>query len=266
MKKLLSMLLIVTMLFTFAGCKGNDNTANDTSKTDAEYVLEKGTLVVGITDFEPMDYRDESGEWVGFDADMAKGFAEKLGVDVEFIEIDWDNKIFELNSKQIDCVWNGMTLTDEVVSSMECSNAYSNNSQVVVVKDATKYSSVNDLVGATVAVEAGSAGSEELDNCNVECEKLEVKTQADALLEVYSGTSDACVIDYAMAAAMIKPGSSYEGLSVIDNLNAELYGVGFRKDSDLAQKLNDYFKETYGNGKLMEVANTYGIQDTIITQ
>ena len=100
---------------------------------DIAYIKEKGTLVVGITDFAPMDYKDESGQWIGFDADMARKVAEKLGVEVQFVEIDWDNKIMELNSKNIDVVWNGMTLTTEVTEAMECTNAYCNNAQVIVV-------------------------------------------------------------------------------------------------------------------------------------
>lgn len=101
--------------------------------SDVAYIQNKGSLIVGMTDFEPMDYKDDNGEWIGFDADMAKLAAEKLGVEVQFVEIDWDNKIMELDSKNIDVVWNGMTLTDEVTSSMECTNAYCNNAQVVVV-------------------------------------------------------------------------------------------------------------------------------------
>lgn len=101
--------------------------------SDVAYIQDKGSLIVGMTDFEPMDYKGDNGEWIGFDADMAKLVAEKLGVEVQFVEIDWDNKIMELDSKNIDVVWNGMTLTDEVTSSMECTNAYCNNAQVVVV-------------------------------------------------------------------------------------------------------------------------------------
>lgn len=100
---------------------------------DVAYIQGKGTLIVGITDFAPMDYKDDSGEWIGFDADMARMVAEKLGVEAQFVEIDWDNKIMELESKSIDVVWNGMTLTDEVKAAMECTNAYCNNAQVVVV-------------------------------------------------------------------------------------------------------------------------------------
>jgi len=102
--------------------------------SDVAYIQGKGTLIVGITDFAPMDYKDASGEWIGFDADMARIVAEKLGVEVQFVEIDWDNKIMELDSKNIDVVWNGMTLTAEVKAAMECSNAYCNNAQVVITK------------------------------------------------------------------------------------------------------------------------------------
>lgn len=101
---------------------------------DVAYIQGKGTLIVGITDFAPMDYKDDNGEWIGFDADMAKLVAEKLGVSIEFVEIDWDNKVFELDGKAIDVVWNGMTLTDAVMETMACTNAYCNNAQVVIVK------------------------------------------------------------------------------------------------------------------------------------
>jgi polar amino acid transport system substrate-binding protein len=112
--------------------EASDFTASETD-SDVEYIQGKGTLIVGITDFEPMDYKDDNGEWIGFDADMAKLVAEKLGVEVQFVEIDWDNKIMELDSKNIDVVWNGMTLTSETTEAMECTNAYCNNAQVVVV-------------------------------------------------------------------------------------------------------------------------------------
>ena len=102
--------------------------------SDVEYIKGKGTLVVGITDFAPMDYKDKSGEWIGFDADMARLVAEKLGVECKFVEIgDWDGKIMELDSKNLDVVWNGMTLTEEVLNGMECTNPYCKNAQVVVV-------------------------------------------------------------------------------------------------------------------------------------
>ena len=148
---------------TTADAEATEDTAADTAsdaESDLAYVKEKGTLVVGITEFEPMDYKDENGEWIGFDADMAKAFAESLGVTAEFQVIDWDNKILELDGKTIDCVWNGMTLTDEVTSAMECTNAYLNNAQVVVVPAdvAEQYQDEESLKDLSFAVEAGSAG------------------------------------------------------------------------------------------------------------
>ncbi len=104
------------------------------SDSDVAYIQDKGKLIVGITEFEPMDYKDANGEWIGFDADMAKLVAEKLGVEIEFVVIDWDMKVNELDSKNIDVVWNGMTLTEGVMAAMECTNAYCENAQVVITK------------------------------------------------------------------------------------------------------------------------------------
>ena len=100
---------------------------------DVAYIKEKGKMVVGMTEFAPMDYRGEKDDWIGFDADLAKLVAEKLGVEIEFVVLDWDMKIMELNSKNVDVLWNGMTLTDEVLNSMATTNAYCKNAQVIVV-------------------------------------------------------------------------------------------------------------------------------------
>ena len=236
------------------------------AETDMEYVKAKGKLVVGITDFAPMDYKDESGAWVGFDADVAKAFAESLGVEVEFIEIEWDNKILELDSKAIDCVWNGMTLTDEVKSAMETSAAYCNNAQVVVLAaaKAADYADVSALSGLTFAVEAGSAGEAEIDALGYN--KVSVTSQAAALMEVAGGTADAAVIDALMAAAMVGEGTNYASLTYTLALNSEEYGVGFRKGSDLAAALNDYLKAAYADGSLIGVAEAYGVQAALIAQ
>lgn len=240
------------------------DTASDES--DLAYVQGKGTLVVGITDFEPMDYKDESGNWIGFDADMASAFAESLGVSAEFVEIDWDNKIMELDGKTIDCVWNGMTLTDEVKSAMECSNAYCNNAQIVIVPADKKdqYQDVDSLSDLTFAVEAGSAGEAEVTALGLTC--TPVKAQSDALMEVAAGTSDAAVIDSLMAAAMVGEGTGYENLTYTVGLNSEEYGVGFRKGSDLAKALNEFFAASYADGTMTETAETYGVQAAVIAQ
>ena len=240
-----------------------EDTAAD-AKSDLTYVKEKGTLVVGITEFEPMDYKDENGEWIGFDADMAKAFAESLGVTAEFQVIDWDNKILELEGKTIDCVWNGMTLTDEVTSAMECTNAYLNNAQVVVVPAdvADQYQDEESLKDLSFAVEAGSAGEAEVSALGLNY--TPVSSQADALMEVASKSSDAAVIDSLMAGAMIGEGTGYADLTYTIGLNSEEYGVGFRKGSDLAAALNDYFTTSLEDGSMEKVAETYGVQAALI--
>lgn len=281
MKKLMALLLTGCMLAaTVVGCGAKEEAATDAPaveetvevedtadvESDLAYVKEKGVLVVGITDFAPMDYKNEAGEWIGFDADMAKGFAEKLGVEVEFVEIDWDNKILELDGKTIDCVWNGMTLTDEVKAAMDCSNAYCNNAQVVIVPadKAADYQTVESLEGLVFAVEAGSAGEKEVTALGLDC--TPVKAQSDALMEVAAGTSDAAVIDSLMAAAMVGEGTGYADLTYTVGLNSEEYGVGFRKGSDLVAELNAYFVESYAAGTMQECATTYGVDAALVEQ
>ncbi|MFQ7242509.1 transporter substrate-binding domain-containing protein [Agathobaculum sp.] len=276
-KKLLALLLAGAMSASLlAGCGGGNtnatentdsNTAENTeTESDLAYVQEKGTLVVGITEFEPMDYQNADGEWIGFDADMAKAFAKSLGVTAEFQVIDWDNKVMELDGKTIDVVWNGMTLTDEVTSAMECTNAYCNNAQVVIVPSdvADQYQDVDSVKGLSFAVESGSAGMAEVQALGATY--TEVSDQATALMEVASGTSDAAVIDSLMAAAMVGEGTSYADLTYTVGLNSEEYGVGFRKGSDLAEKLNEFFKTSYDDGTMMQIAEQYGVQAAIIEQ
>ena len=234
------------------------------AESDLDYVKGKGALVIGYTVYAPMNYTDDNGEFTGFDADMAKAFAESLGVEVEFLEINWDNKVMELDGKSIDCVWNGMTLTDEVKSGASTSEPYCNNGQVVVVPadKAEDYQSVESLSGLSFAVENGSAGAEQLDALGLSY--VAKQTQADALLEVASGASDACVIDLLMAGAMIGEGTSYPDLTYTVQLNSEEYGVGFRKGSDLAEAFNTFWEAAYADGTVMTAAETYGVQESLI--
>ena len=282
MKQLLAALMTLIMVFTLAGCGASPassasstppassapsaSSADSAAQSDLAYVQDKGTLVVGITDFAPMDYQDASGDWIGFDADMAKAFAENLGVEVQFQIIDWDNKVMELDGKTIDVVWNGMTLTDEVKSAMACSNAYCNNAQVVIVPadQADQYQTVDSVKALSFAVEAGSAGKEQVEALGADF--TEVQDQATTLLEVKSGTVDAAVIDSLMAAAMVGEGTSYGDLTYTVGLNSEEYGVGFRKGSDLAEELNKFFKASYEDGSMMKIAETYGVQAAVIPQ
>ena len=294
MKKTLSLALALTMALSLAAC-GNSGGSSSSAPADASgsssqadasssaagssstpevvedvaYVQDKGTLVVGITEFEPMDYQNTDGEWIGFDADMAKAFAESLGVEVQFQVIDWDNKIMELDGKTIDVVWNGMTLTDEVTSAMSCSNPYCNNYQVVVVPAdvAADYPDAASMSELNFAVESGSAGEEQAELNGFT--STPVLDQATAVLEVESGTADAAIIDSLMADAMVGEGTSYEDLTYTISLNeeeGEQYGVGFRKGSDLVEKLNQFFVDSYADGTMMELAETYGVQAAIIPQ
>ena len=281
-KKLLALLLAGAMSASLlVGCGGNTDTAatDDTADTteqsteaesDLAYVQDKGTLVVGITDFAPMDYRDDNGEWIGFDADMAKAFAEEIGVEAEFIEINWDNKIMELDTKAIDAVWNGMTLTDEVTTTMNCSDPYCVNAQVLVVPSdvADQYQDAASLTDLNIAVESGSAGQAAAEELGLNF--TAVQSQANALMEVASGASDACVIDLLMAGAMIGEGTSYPDLTYTVNLNeasgadSEYYGVGFRQDSDLTEAFNEFYAAAYADGTVEELATTYGVQESIV--
>ena len=278
-KRLAASLLALSLCFSLAACSGGSSATpapesdapettapveTDSGESDLAYVQTKGTLVVGMTDFAPMDYKDENGEWIGFDADMAKAFAESLGVDVEFLEINWDNKLMELDTKGIDVIWNGMTITDEVTNGASVSEPYCNNGQVVVVPAdvAEDYQTVESLSGLSFAVENGSAGAEQLDLLGLSYTAK--TTQADALLEVASGASDACVIDLLMAGAMIGEGTSYPDLTYTVQLNDEEYGVAFRKGSDLVDAFNEFWASAYADGTVMETATTYGVQESVI--
>ncbi len=287
MKKLTALLLALIMVFTLAACGGeaeepsaapsegaeeSSEPAGESaepdggSESDMAYVQDKGTLIVGITEFEPMDYQDENGEWVGFDADLAKLFAERLGVEAEFQLINWDSKILELDGRAIDVVWNGMTLTDEVLAGMECSNAYLNNAQVVILPadEAESYPDAASMADLQFAVESGSAGEQmAIDNGFA---YTPVVDQATAVLEVQSGTCNAAIIDSLMASAMVGEGTSFADLTYTISLNSEEYGVGFRKGSDLAAELNAFFAELYEAGTLQELADQYGVSAALIEQ
>ena len=288
MKKLWALLLALAMVLSLAACGGTsdgetatddqtteDTATDETTETDSDlaYVQDKGSLVVGITYFTPMDYKAEgSDEWIGFDADLAKLFAESLGVSVEFQEITWDYKVEELNSRAIDCVWNGMTLTEDVVAAMGTSNPYCTNYQTLVYSAdrAAEFEGLTSLEGLNIAVESGSAGEDAA--VALGATTVPVQAQSNALMEVAAGTSDAAVIDVLMAAEMTGEGTSYADLVYSLNLNeaqdlpSEEYGVGFRQGSDLVDAFNTFLAEKVADGTVLEVATTYGLQDAVILE
>lgn len=257
LKKVLAVVLCVLFVSgMFAACSKSNN-----SKSDLDYVKSKGKMVIGVTLYEPMNYKDESGNWTGFDTEFAQAVCEKLGVEAEFIVIDWDNKIFELDSKKIDCAWNGMTLTDEVKESMDCTKPYVKNEQVVVMKaDAVKnYTDVASLKDLTFAAESGSAGEAALKDLSLDANLTSVAAQSDALMEVKSGSVQACVIDNTMANAMTGEGTSYSELAQGISLTSEEYGVGFRKGSDLTAEVDKIIDEMKADGSLQKLADKYNL-------
>ena len=286
MKRMVSLALALILCLSLAACGGQNNAAGSDAggtdstaggeqssgggqaaeESDVAYIQDKGTLVVGITEFAPMDYQDENGEWIGFDADLARKVADALGVEVEFSLIEWGSKLMELDSKTVDCLWNGMTITDEITNGASATNAYATNAQVVVLKAdvAEEYQTVESLAGLNFAVEAGSAGEAAAQEAGLT--HVSVSDQATALMEVSSGTSDACIVDLLMAGAMIGEGTSYPDLTFTVRLAEEEYGVGCRKGSDLAEFINEQLKALYDDGTITALAEQYGIADNIIPQ
>lgn len=259
MKKTLAIILAIMMVFAVLAMTGCTKKDEEVSNSDLAYIQDKGTLVIGITDYAPMNYLDEAGNWTGFDTEFAQAVAAKLGVEANFVEIEWEQKIFEVDSKAIDCVWNGMTLTDEVLLAMDCSVPYVVNAQVVVM-DETKladYTTVESLAGLTFAAEAGSAGAAAITEAGYT--PVEVLTQTDALMEVFAGSVDACVIDITMANAMTGEGTSYADLGYAISLTQEEYGIGFRKGSDTVAKVNEVINELYEDGTLGTLAEKYDL-------
>lgn len=269
MKKVLSVILasvmVLSVLAMFSACSkdsapAEDTTAESDTQSDLAYVQDKGTLIVGITEYEPMNYKDDNGEWTGFDTEYARAVGEKLGVDVEFVEINWDYKYNELDSKSIDCIWNGMTITDEGKEAASISDPYAENAQVVVMKkeNLSKYPDAASLSDLTIAVEGGSAGEKAAAAAGL-TNTVVSNTQALALTEVTSGSCDACIIDLTMANSMTGEGTSNANLGFNIRLESEEYGIAFRKGSDLTAKVNEITDELISDGTLVSLAEKYDI-------
>lgn len=274
MKRLVSAFLAGAMALSLAACGGAASTstvassaasgsaaASETAASDLDYIKEKGKLVIGYTVYEPMNYTDADGNFTGFDTELATAVCEKLGVEPEFVEINWDTKVVELDAKSIDCIWNGMTLTDDIMANTATTKAYAKNAQVVVVKDGTDYASTADLVGKTVVAEAGSAGEAAIegDEDLAQADYVSKSVQTDCLMEVAAGTADAAVLDLTLANAMIGEGTDYASLAIVDELNAEEYGVAFRKGSDAAAAVDAAFDELKADGTMQALAEKYDL-------
>lgn len=286
MKKLLCSMLALSMALGLAACGGSASTASTAPAADAApeaastveeasaaeeapagedsdlaYIQANGKLIIGYTVYAPMNYTDEDGNFTGFDTELATAVCAELGVEPEFVEINWDTKTFELAAKSIDCIWNGMTLTEDILANTACTRAYAKNAQVVVMKDDAAYTGTADLIGATIAVEAGSAGQETIE-ANEDLAQADVVTktvQTDCLMEVAAGTADAAVLDLTLASAMIGEGTDYANLVIVDELNAEEYGVAFRQGSDAAEAVNAAFDRLTADGTMPALAEKYGL-------
>ena len=280
-------ILAVVMCFTLAACgdktdANSDDSLNDGANVsgtvdpsageeepsdeieeatdDLAYIKEKGKMIVGMTVYAPMNYYEDEAKTVltGFDTEFALAVGEKLGVEIEFFEIaDWDNKFVELKTKNIDCVWNGMTITDEALKNSSVSVPYVKNAQVVVMKadKIAEYPDIESMKDLVFVVEQGSAGKDAAEAAGFNY--TEVKYQSDALLEVKSGAADACVIDITMANNMTGEGTSYAELGYSLELSTEEYGISFRKGSDVTAKVNDIIAELKADGTLQALAEKY---------
>ena len=279
MKKLISLLLAAGMTASLAACGSTAAStsseaasseaastaeaaeAETTGESDLQYIKDKGKMTIGYTVYAPMNYTDENGEFVGFDTELATAVCEQLGVEPEFVEINWDTKVVELDAKSIDCIWNGMTLTDDIMANTACTKPYAKNAQVVVMKTGSGYTSTADLVGKTVVAEAGSAGEttiQEDENLS-QADYVSKSVQTDCLMEVAAGTADAAVLDLTLASAMIGEGTDYADLEIVDELNAEEYGVAFRKGSDAAAAVDEAFDALKADGTMQALADKYGL-------
>lgn len=278
MKKVLSIILALVMTFSvvtlFAACSKDNAGDASTAESDLAYVQDKGKLVIGMTLFAPMDYyADENeSELVGFEVEFGKAVCEKLGVEAEFQVISWEAKESELNAKNIDCIWNGLTITPERQETMSISKPYMANKQVLITKseNVDKYKTAGSLEGLTVVAEKESAGEEVVttDEFFKGCNYTAVDSMAKAMMEVKSGTADAAVIDYVTGIGSLGEGTDYENISIVENASFadEQYGIAFRKDSDITAKVNEIIDELIQDGTLEKIAEKYKLGEQLIVE
>lgn len=276
-KTVIVLLLVVAMCFgVMTGC-GSKTTASETDTPAAEatadsdlaYIQANGKMVIGYTDYAPMNYTDDAGNFTGFDTEFAIAVCEKLGVEPEFVEINWDTKEVELNAKSIDCIWNGLTINEERAANMSLSVPYVKNAQVIVVKADSGITGTADLIGKTVVAEIGSAGELQIigdeetepDANLAQANYVGMSKQTDCLLEIKAGTADAAVLDWTLAKTMVGDGTDFADLQMIDGLElaAEEYGIAFRKGSDVTEAVNTAIAELVEDGTLAALAEKYGL-------
>jgi polar amino acid transport system substrate-binding protein len=257
MKKITAILILLAMVLALSACGGNEPEA----APDLEYVQGNGKMIIGYTVYAPMNYTDDAGNFTGFDTELAMLVCEKLGVEPEFLEINWETKEVELNAKSIDCIWNGLTITPERQETMEITQPYVKNAQVVLMKAGSDYQDTSSLIGKSVAAEQSSVGEDAImaDTNLAQAIYVPKTVQTECLLEVKAGTADAAVLDLTLAKTMTGPGTNYEDLEIVDRLAEEDYGVAFRKDSELCNAVNEIFNELTADGTMNALAEKYGL-------
>lgn len=267
-KKLSSITIALIMLLSLGACAAQKpaeptptESANAQAESDFEYIKGKGSIIIGYTVYEPMNFTDSDGKFTGFDTELAEAVCKKLGVKPEFVEINWDTKEVELSAKSIDCIWNGLTITDERKQNMEITAPYVKNAQVVVMKADAEYIDTSSLVGKTVCAEAGSAGESTVSgDANLTKSAYVPKdVQTSCLMEVSAGTAEAAVLDLTLAKSMIGAGTNYANLVIKDRLAVEDYGVAFRKGSDICAMVNKIFEELKADGTMKALADKYSL-------
>ena len=273
MKKLLCMVLVLMMVFSAGAAMAE-------SESDWAYIQGKGKLTIGITLFAPINYYDENNELIGFDTELAKAVCEKLGVEVEFIEINWDSKEIELNSKNIDAIWNGMCITEERKQNMSMSRPYLYNTQAMVMKSDKEADIMADIAGKYVVAEQGSTGEGKLQGTIADDDTVVVSAKeyfkdanytpvdsmAKALMEVKSGIADVALVDSVCALAMVGEGTDYDDLTVNldNNFGLQEYGIGFRVGSDVTELVNNAIIELTKDGTVAQIAEKYGLTDMLV--
>ena len=266
MKKFITLAMALVMSLTLVACTAPTTGSEGASQpevqaTDLETIKNKGEMIIGYTVYEPMNYTDENGVFTGFDTELAEAVCAKLGVTPKFQEIVWETKEVELNAGTIDCVWNGLTIDEDRKATMEITDPYVVNAQVVVMLKDAAYENTASLIGKNVCAEQGSAGQTTIeDDANLAQATFVPKTvQTDCLMEVAAGTCDAAVLDITLANAMIGEGTDYANLVIVDQLAEEFYGVAFRKGSDAAAATNAIFDELIADGTMPALAEKYGL-------
>jgi len=243
-----------------------------TEADDKAYITGNGKMVIGITEYEPMNYYDENGVLVGFDTEFAQALCAKLGIEADFVVIDWSTKEIELKAKSIDCIWNGLTVTEERKENMQFSKSYMKNKQVVVIRnaDAEKYADVASLAAAALVAEEGSAGESAIqaDASLSTAVYTPIANMAACLMEIKAGTADAAVLDVTMASAMVGEGSDYEDLMIVPGIElaVEEYAIGFRVGSNMAEAADAVIDELYADGTMAQLAEKYELSAMLIAE